>query len=125
MRRSGNAAATAYVLDATEPAPAWRQVASMANPRAFQNTTLLPDGTVLVTGGGTALDGLNTNKAVLAPELGQFRSCHVFCNVRTGQAINLEIAIVAEHNPLLRIGHHHALVEIVQGGTDEGIAAQA
>src|SRR5262249_23973643 len=66
---SGNAAATAYVLDMTQPAPAWRQVASMANQRAFQNTTLLPDGTVLVTGGGTALDGYDVSKAVFAAEL--------------------------------------------------------
>jgi fibronectin type 3 domain-containing protein len=53
----------------TQPTPAWRQVASMANHRAFQNTTLLPDGTVLVTGGGTALDGYDTSNAVLAAEL--------------------------------------------------------
>ena len=31
----------------------------MSFPRAYQNTTLLPDGTVLVTGGGSHLDGLN------------------------------------------------------------------
>ena len=31
----GNAAATAYVLDMTQPSPAWRQVASMAFPRAL------------------------------------------------------------------------------------------
>ena len=41
----------------------------MANRRAFHNTTLLPDGTVLVTGGGTALDGYDISKAVLAAEL--------------------------------------------------------
>ncbi len=66
---SGTAAATAFVLDTTQPNPAWRQVASMANPRAFQNTTLLPDGTVLVSGGGTTLDGYNLSNGVLAAEL--------------------------------------------------------
>jgi Concanavalin A-like lectin/glucanases superfamily/Galactose oxidase-like, Early set domain/Bacterial Ig domain/Carboxypeptidase regulatory-like domain/Kelch motif len=66
---AGNAAATAYVLDATQPSAAWRQVASMAYPRAFHNTTLLPDGNVLVTGGGTILDGYDVTKAVKNAEL--------------------------------------------------------
>ena len=65
----GNAAATAFVIDMTQPVPAWRQVASMAFPRAFQNTTLLPDSTALVTGGGTALDGYDITKSVKAAEL--------------------------------------------------------
>src|SRR5206468_5206881 len=66
---AGNAAAPASVLDATQPSPAWRQVASMAYPRAFHNTTLLPDGSVLVTGGGTRLDGYDVTKAVKSAEL--------------------------------------------------------
>jgi hypothetical protein len=66
---AGNAAATAYVLDANQPSPAWRQIASMAYPRAFHNTTLLPDGSVLVTGGGTVLDGYDVTKAVFSAEL--------------------------------------------------------
>lgn len=66
---TGNAASTAYVLDMTQAAPMWRQVASMAFPRAFQNTTILPDGNVLVTGGGTKLDGYDITNGVLAAEL--------------------------------------------------------
>lgn len=66
---TGNAAATAYVLDMTQPSPVWRQIASMAFPRAFQNSTLLPDGNVLVTGGGTTLDGYDVNKGVLTAEM--------------------------------------------------------
>jgi concanavalin A-like lectin/glucanase superfamily protein/galactose oxidase-like protein/Big-like domain-containing protein len=66
---TGVAAPTAYVIDMTQSSPEWRQVASMKFPRAFHNMTLLPDGDVLVTGGGTALDGYDVSKGVLTPEL--------------------------------------------------------
>jgi hypothetical protein len=66
---NGNAASTAYVLDTTQANAAWRQITSMAFPRAFQNSTILPDGNVLVTGGGTALDGYDISKGVLYAEM--------------------------------------------------------
>ena len=65
----GNAAATAYVIDMNQPSPTWRQVPSMANPRAFHNTVVLPTGDVLVTGGGTRRDGYDGAFAVRAAEL--------------------------------------------------------
>ena len=43
--------ATAEVIDLNAATPAWRAVASMSIPRRHLNSTLLPDGTVLVTGG--------------------------------------------------------------------------
>jgi hypothetical protein len=66
---SGPAAATTYVLDMTQSFPAWQLTASMAFPRAFENLTLLPDGTVVVTGGETTKDGSNVNNAVKAAEI--------------------------------------------------------
>ena len=66
---TGNAATTAYVMDATQPSPAWRSVPSMAFRRAFQNMTILPDGNVLVTGGGTRRDGYDIAYAVREAEL--------------------------------------------------------
>ena len=53
----------------TQTSPAWVQVASMAFPRTYQNTTLLPDGTVLVTGGGPTTDATDVANAVLPAEL--------------------------------------------------------
>jgi hypothetical protein len=66
---SGPVAATAYVIDMNQPAPAWRQVASMAHPRAFHNMVLLPTGDVLVTGGGTRRDGYDGSFAIRDAEL--------------------------------------------------------
>jgi hypothetical protein len=66
---TGPSAATAYVLDMTKPSPAWRQIPSMAFGRAYHNTTLLPDGSVLVTGGGSRLDGRDVQYAVKQAEL--------------------------------------------------------
>jgi hypothetical protein len=39
------------LLDLGEPITAWRETASMAHPRVMPDATLLPDGTVLVSGG--------------------------------------------------------------------------
>jgi hypothetical protein len=64
-----NSVATAYVLDMTQTSPAWRQVASMAFARTFHCTTSLPDGTLLVTGGGPTTNALDTTHAILPAEL--------------------------------------------------------
>jgi hypothetical protein len=65
----GPSSNTTYVLDTTQPSPAWHQVPSMAYPRSFLNLTTLPDGTVLATGGETDKNGGNIANAVYAAEL--------------------------------------------------------
>ncbi len=62
-------AATTYVIDVNQPSPAWQQTASMANPRTHLNLTILPDDTVLATGGSTDIGGVNPAHAVYQAEL--------------------------------------------------------
>jgi hypothetical protein len=54
----GPPTATAEIINLNDPVPAWSYTGSMANARRHANATLLPDGTVLVTGGtsGAAFD---------------------------------------------------------------------
>ena len=64
-----NATANTAVLDMTQSNPSWRSTASMNYPRSYQNLTLLPDGTVLASGGETSSDGTDLSKAVLPAEI--------------------------------------------------------
>jgi hypothetical protein len=60
---------TAEVIDLNAGAPAWRFANPMVGARRHLNSTVLPDGTVLVTG-GTSASGFNDESgAVLTPEL--------------------------------------------------------
>ena len=63
------ATARTAVLDMNAASPSWRETAPMAYPRSYQNLTLLPDGTVLASGGGTSSDGVDLGKAVLPAEI--------------------------------------------------------
>ncbi len=52
---------TAETIDLNSPTPAWSYTGSMAGVRKLHNATLLPDGTVLVTGGSRGLEDPNSN----------------------------------------------------------------
>jgi hypothetical protein len=62
-------AAKTAVIDMNQANPTWRDTAPMSFPRSYENLTLLPDGNVLVTGGGTQSDGVDLAKAVLPAEI--------------------------------------------------------
>ena len=61
--------ATTYVLDMNQATPRWRQTAPMNFARTFHTLTVLPDGTVLATGGGPDTNAVGVDNAVLAAEL--------------------------------------------------------
>ena len=63
------AVATTFVLDMNQPSPAWQATALMEFPRSYVNLTILPDGQVLATGGGTTTDKANFATAVYEAEL--------------------------------------------------------
>jgi len=65
----GASSNTTFVLDFTQPVPAWVETPSMVYPRSFMNLTMLPDGTALATGGETDKNGGDISKAVYAGEL--------------------------------------------------------
>ena len=60
---------TAEVIDLNQPSPTWRSVAPMSIARRQLNATLLPDGTVLVTGGTSGPGFNNATDPVYPAEL--------------------------------------------------------
>lgn len=61
--------AATQAIDLTEVQPVFRELAPMATPRRHLNLTLLPDGTVLATGGTSAAGFNDSTGAVLPTEL--------------------------------------------------------
>ncbi len=61
--------ASVEVIDVNHAAPKWRTVAPMKQGRRHAVSTLLPDGTVLITGGTSGAGKNNATGAVLAAEL--------------------------------------------------------
>jgi hypothetical protein len=60
---------TAEVIDLTQARPRWRMTAPMRFARRHMNATILPDGTVLATGGTSAPGFSSVSGAVHAAEL--------------------------------------------------------
>jgi hypothetical protein len=61
--------ATVEGINLSAPSPSWTYLAPMANPRRQANATVLPDGTVLVTGGSSGSGFDDATHPVYAAEL--------------------------------------------------------
>ena len=57
------------VLDMNAETPAWRETSPMAHGRSYHTLTLLPDGTVLASGGESRSDGVDLTRSVLPAEI--------------------------------------------------------
>ena len=64
-----NAHGRTAVIDMSAGSPTWRETAPMAIARSYHNLTLLPDGTVLASGGQSNSDGTDLSKSVLPAEI--------------------------------------------------------
>jgi galactose oxidase len=69
--KTGAPTATAEKIDLNAATPSWTTAGSMALPRRHLNSTILPDGTVLITGGttGGGFVDINTADAAKTAEL--------------------------------------------------------
>jgi hypothetical protein len=69
--KTGTPTATAEKIDLNQTSPQWQSAGSMSAPRRHLNSTILPDGTVLITGGtrGGGFVDINEADAVKTAEL--------------------------------------------------------
>ena len=105
---------TAETIDLTSANPTWQYTAPMRYPRYRPNATLLPDGTVLVTGGSSQQDNANGNTlqgAVYAAEL---------WNPKTGQWTELSSMSVPRLYHSTAILLPDARVLVAGGGEPQG-----
>jgi hypothetical protein len=105
--------ATAEKIDLNQTAPAWQSAGSMSAPRRHLNSTILPDGQVLITGGtrGGGFVDFSEANAVKAAEL---------WNPRTGEWTTLA------SNSTVRVYHSVSLLlpdgTVLHGASGDAMA---
>ncbi|HVR82860.1 MAG TPA: galactose oxidase-like domain-containing protein, partial [Planctomycetota bacterium] len=99
---------TAEVIDITASVPTWRLVAPMSYARRQCNALLLPDGSILVTG-GTSGPGFNDQPgSVLAAELWDpvAESWQVLAGMAVGRTYHSETVLLPDGRVLSQGGGH-------------------
>lgn len=93
---TGTPTATAEQIDLNAASPAWTSAGSMSVPRRHLNSTILPDGTVLITGGTTGGGFVDVNEADAArtaelwdPKTGQWTTLAANSIMRVYHSISL------------------------------------
>ena len=94
--RSNTPTATAEKIDISQASPQWQDAGSMAFPRRHLNSTILPDGQVLITGGtkgGGFVDVSEANAAKAAeiwnPTTGNWTTLASNAKMRTYHSVSL------------------------------------
>lgn len=113
--RSPTATATAETIDLTQSAPAWQSVSSMSAPRRHLNSTILPDGQVLITGGTRGAGFVNIDEGLAVKEA-------EIWNPATGQWT------VLAANQVMRVYHSVSLLlpdgTVLHGASGDAMAIQ-
>lgn len=113
--RSNQPTATAEIIDLTQSSPSWQNTAPMSVARRHLNSTILPDGQVLVTGGTRGAGFVNIDPGLAT------REAEVW-NPATGEWTTLAA------NSVMRVYHSVALLlpdaTVLHGASGDAMAIQ-
>ncbi len=113
--RTNAPTATAETIDLNQGSPQWQNTAPMSSPRRHLNSTILPDGQVLITGGTSGAGFVNISQGLAV------REAEVW-NPATGQWTTLAA------NSRMRIYHSVTLLlpdgTVLHGASGDALAIQ-
>ncbi len=111
--KSAGPTATAEKIDLNQTSPSWQSVSSMSAPRRHLNSTVLPDGQVLITGGTRGGGFVNIDEGLAVKEAEMW-------NPTTGQWTTLAA------NQVMRVYHSVSLLlpdgTVLHGASGDAMA---
>ena len=114
-QRDANPTATAEKIDLTATSPSWSSAGSMSVPRRHLNSTVLPDGQVLITGGTRGAGFVNIDQSLAAREAELWNPA---TNQWTTLAANQRMRVYHSVSMLLPDG------TVLHGSSGDALAAQ-